>query len=235
MRLAFWQARLVLTISQFAADGIVRALGVSRQADPGGGRGAGTRISQPPNQGEVVRTAKRLGIPKGARWLVYVGGFSPHRRYVEALVRAHAALARESEGGAPHLVLVGATTGDAFFGEDFTRIRAAIDAGRGTAALVHWTGFLPDSALRLVHAGALALVLPSMCEGFGLTAVEAAASGAPVIATTESPLPQLLKGGGLFIAPGDLRRIWSARYASSPPTNQAGCGWRGARDIGRST
>ena len=116
-------------------------------------------------------------------------------------MRAHAALARESEGGAPHLVLVGATTGDAFFGEDFTRIRAAIDAGRN-AALVHWTGFLPDSALRLVHAGALALVLPSMCEGFGLTAVEAADSGAPVIATTESPLPQLLKGGGLFIAPG---------------------------------
>ena len=34
-------------------------------------------------------------------------------------------------------------------------------------------------------------------------AVEAAACGTAVIATTESPLPQLLAGGGLFVAPGD--------------------------------
>jgi len=33
--------------------------------------------------------------------------------------------------------------------------------------------------------------------------VEAAACGAPVIATTESPLPELLAGGGIFLPPGD--------------------------------
>ena len=33
--------------------------------------------------------------------------------------------------------------------------------------------------------------------------MEAAACGVPVIATTESPLPQLLDGGGIFVAPGD--------------------------------
>jgi glycosyltransferase involved in cell wall biosynthesis len=46
-------------------------------------------------------------------------------------------------------------------------------------------------------------VLVSETEGFGLPAVEAAACGTPVIATTSSPLPELLEGGGLFVAPRD--------------------------------
>jgi glycosyltransferase involved in cell wall biosynthesis len=45
------------------------------------------------------------------------------------------------------------------------------------------------------------LVLPSLMEGFGLPAVEAAACGCPVIATTASPLPQLLGTGGLYVDP----------------------------------
>ncbi|MFI5239483.1 MAG: glycosyltransferase, partial [Gemmatimonadales bacterium] len=48
------------------------------------------------------------------------------------------------------------------------------------------------------------------CEGFGLPAVEAAACGTPVIATTASPLPELLAGGGIFVAPGNEQELSSA-------------------------
>jgi glycosyltransferase involved in cell wall biosynthesis len=40
-------------------------------------------------------------------------------------------------------------------------------------------------------------------EGLGLPALEAAACGCPVIATTESPLPELLGGGALYVHPHD--------------------------------
>jgi alpha-1,3-rhamnosyl/mannosyltransferase len=43
-----------------------------------------------------------------------------------------------------------------------------------------------------------------------LPAVEAAACGAPVVATTNSPLPELLAGAGLFVAPGDERVLTEA-------------------------
>jgi alpha-1,3-rhamnosyl/mannosyltransferase len=99
-------------------------------------------------------------------------------------------------------VLVGTTSADNFHGVG-SGINEAI-AECGTSEYVRWTGYLPDTELRHLLTGTRALLLPSENEGFGLPAVEAAACGAPVVATTASPLPQLLEGGGFFIAPGDV-------------------------------
>jgi glycosyltransferase involved in cell wall biosynthesis len=69
----------------------------------------------------------------------------------------------------------------------------------------------------------VATVLPSAAEGFGLPAVEAAACGTPVIATTESPLPRLLDGGGIFVPPGDVDAIAAAmlRLLEDAPLRKA--------------
>jgi glycosyltransferase involved in cell wall biosynthesis len=98
------------------------------------------------------------------------------------------------------------------FHGDQARIREEIDRAE-TTALVRWTGFVPDDELRHLHTGATALILPSQNEGFGLPAVEAAACGAPVVATTQSPLPELLEGGGMFVAPGDAAALAEAMGA----------------------
>jgi glycosyltransferase involved in cell wall biosynthesis len=197
--LALFQSRLVLTVSEYAARELVEVLGVSRDRLRVAVE-APAAVYTPSPPADVSAAAERAGLPAGARWLTYVGGFSPHKR-VDAIVRAHATVARELGAAAPHLLLVGALSGDVFLGNQ-GEIRAAIQTA-GTEALVHWTGFLPDEELRHLHSGALALLLPSLAEGFGLPAVEAAACGCPVIATTASPLPELLSGGGLFVAPGD--------------------------------
>lgn len=68
-----------------------------------------------------------------------------------------------------------------------------------------------DDLLALLNLTA-ALALPSFCEGFGLPAVEAAACGAPVLVTTESPLPQLLGDGAIALAPDD-RTGWREALA----------------------
>jgi glycosyltransferase involved in cell wall biosynthesis len=204
--LALAQARLVLTVSEFAAREIaeVHRLPASRIRVA---TEAPAAVFRPSERHEVAAAAARAGLPPGARWFVYVGGFSPHK-CVDAIVRAHAQLVAAAGAGAPHLLLVGVTSGDVFLGDQL-RIREAI-ATAGTAALVHWTGFVPDDELRHLHSGAVALLLPSMNEGFGLPAVEAAACGAPVIATTASPLPELLEGGGVFVPPGDERALAAA-------------------------
>ena len=204
--LALLQSRLVLTVSDYAARELVEVLGVPRSVLRVAVE-APAAVYTPSAAAEVAAAAARLGLPAGARWFMYVGGFSPHKR-VDAIVRAHAALVRELGDAAPHLLLVGALAGDAFLGNQ-GEIRAAI-AAAGTERLVHWTGFLADDELRHLHSGAIALLLPSLAEGFGLPAVEAAACGCPVIATTASPLPELLAGGGLFVAPGDDAALLAA-------------------------
>ncbi|HEX6062966.1 MAG TPA: glycosyltransferase family 1 protein [Longimicrobiales bacterium] len=198
VRLAIWQSRLVLTVSDYSSIELQRVLQV---------RPDRLRVSleapaaayRPSRDADIVAAAARIGLPAGARWFVYVGGFNPHKR-VDLLVRAHGRLAQQMERP-PHLVLVGAPDRDGFH-KDVDSIRQEVERA-ATQALVHWPGFLPDEELRHIHSGALALVLPSESEGFGLPAVEAAACGTAVIATTESPLPQLLAGGGLFVKPGD--------------------------------
>jgi alpha-1,3-rhamnosyl/mannosyltransferase len=200
VRLALWQARVVLTVSSFAAREIEEVLGVPRHRIRVAEEAPAPAYRSSADPAEIIATAERYGVPRGAPYFTYVGGFNPHKN-VDALVRAHAAIAAGRNGRSPYLLLVGTLTGDVFHGDQH-RIRTEIDR-LGTASLVRWTGFVPDEELRNLHAGATALVLPSQCEGFGLPAVEAAACGVPVVATTQSPLPELLAGGGVFVAPRD--------------------------------
>ena len=198
--LALRQCRIVLTPSEYSAREIASVVGVRPDRIRVAGEAPAAAYRPSENDAESSAMAARYGVPEGAAWFTYVGGFNPHKN-VDALVRAHAAVASSCNGSAPYLLLVGSISTDVFHG-DQNNIRETV-ARAGTGDLVRWTGFVSDEDLRHLHSGAAALVLASQSEGFGLPAVEAAACGTPVIATTASPLPELLAGGGYFVAPRD--------------------------------
>ena len=216
---AIRQARIVLTVSDYAAREITRHLGVPAARLRVTLEGVAAAFRPAEDHALVARAAVEVGVPAGSRWLMYVGGFGPHK-YVDALVRAHAQVAARLPGSPLILLLAGPP--DDGFHSDSEGVRRAI-AECGTERLVRWVGYLPDDTLRLLHSGAVALALVSASEGFGLPAVEAASCGTPVIATTESPLPELLEGGGVFVKPGDVNEIARAleRLLTDEPARRA--------------
>lgn len=205
--LALRQSRLVLTVSEYSADEISDVHGIPAEKLRVAGEAPSPEYRPPADRSEVTAAARRIGLPEGGRWFTYVGGFNPHKR-LDVLIEAHARLLAEDPAEAPYLVLVGSRDSDRFH-DNLAELEELI-ARRGTGDRVVWTGFLPDRDLRALHAGALALVLPSEAEGFGLPAVEAAACGTPVVATRRSPLPRLLDGGGIFVEPGDTGALAGA-------------------------
>jgi glycosyltransferase involved in cell wall biosynthesis len=64
-------------------------------------------------------------------------------------------------------------------------------------------GYVDDADLPGLYAGARAFVLPSRYEGFGLTCLEAMASGVPVVAADRAALPETCGGAALLVDPDD--------------------------------
>ena len=199
-RLARRRADYLLTVSEHAREGLLRVFRppertlwvVGESADP---------IFQPLARPDIDRNLlARHGLELGDRALVYLGGFNPHKN-LETLVRSMAVLHGTKGLEALKLILIG-DVDDEIFTPGLEALKQCI-ARHGLGESVVFTGYLDDQETRHLLAFSRALVLPSLAEGFGLPAVEAAACGTPVVATENSPLPEILEGGGLFVDPRD--------------------------------
>jgi glycosyltransferase involved in cell wall biosynthesis len=191
------QADALITVSDYSRAGILqrfpvdpaRVFVVGEAADPV------FRELASPSPGPRLRAA---GVDESRRMIVYLGGFSPHKN-LQPLVAAFSRIAGREEFRDVLLVMVGDTSSDAFYSY-FGTISAQVDA-LGLRKRVRFTGYLDDEDVVVLLNLASVLVLPSLMEGFGLPAVEAAACGCPVIATKASPLEGLLGEGGIYVEP----------------------------------
>lgn len=192
-----WQADAIVTVSEYSRKGILdhfktapeRVFVVGEANDP---------IFRVIDDSQPSVQLRAFGIVPGLRSVVYVGGFGPHKN-LERLLAAFAALALQSEFADVILIMVGEYEKEVFH-SSFQTIENRVQE-LGLTNRVIFTGYLTDEDLVILLNLATVLVLPSLMEGFGLPAIEAAACGCPVIATKASPLPSLLGEGALYIDP----------------------------------
>jgi glycosyltransferase involved in cell wall biosynthesis len=90
-------------------------------------------------------------------------------------------------------------------GRDEPAVRARYVRSGGT---ITFLGEIDDATLARRYRGALAYVQPSLAEGFGIPALEAAVAGTPVIATTTS-VPAVVAPYAATFAPGDASTLAS--------------------------
>ncbi|MBI3636445.1 MAG: glycosyltransferase family 4 protein, partial [Candidatus Rokubacteria bacterium] len=127
----------------------------------------------------------------GEPFALYVGNVMPHKN-LPRLIDAFAAAASRGPG---RLVMRGGGQP-----RHVDPLRARI-AALGIADRVDWQPYASADELPRLYRGARMLLLPSLYEGFGLTALEAMASGTPVIAADTSSIPEVVGDAALLVPP----------------------------------
>ncbi len=127
-------------------------------------------------------------------YFMYAGNHREHKD-LQTLARAWASLPSNYN---VDLYITGA--------DDLDALRSQYPRERGAIVAL---GDLTEAQLAAHYAGAVALVHPALCEGFGLPMLEAMAQGCPVVACTDA-VPSVLAHDAFTFAPRD----WSAAAAS---------------------
>jgi glycosyltransferase involved in cell wall biosynthesis len=150
---------------------------------------------------------ERYGLDE--RYVLYVGNFLPHKN-LPRLLRAWSALP-EPLRRVHQLVLAG---GDRARQPALAAEGASLGLGDGVA----FPGLIDDADLPAVYAGAMAFVLLSLEEGFGLPALEAMACGTPVIVSRRGALPEVVGDAGLLVDANNERALTAtlARVLGAP-------------------
>ena len=172
------RARLVLTVSHFARGEIVERLGVPEDSVAVVPNGVSDTFSPSADPGPA-REALGLDRP-----YVLTLATRSERKNIAALGEAAAALRPLGI----ELVSAGGGRGYLRGGEQ--------PPGRAL-------GYVPERLLPGLYAGALALAIPSLYEGFGLPCLEAMACGTPVVAADRAALPETCGGAALLADPAD--------------------------------
>jgi glycosyltransferase involved in cell wall biosynthesis len=139
---------------------------------------------EPMGPEEVETVLSRRRLPRGA--LLYVGS-EEKRKNLVGLAMAYMGLARRG-GRVPPLVLVGP-------GSDWA------SGGNIASPRIYSTGYLETREIRALMAASVALVLPSLEEGFGLPVAEAMAAGLPVVCSRGSALEEVAGGAATLVDP----------------------------------
>jgi glycosyltransferase involved in cell wall biosynthesis len=74
---------------------------------------------------------------------------------------------------------------------------------------VEFLGYIPDQEFKEIYTNALALVHPSLMEGFSLTGLEAMALNCPVISSNASCLPEIYQDSVLYFDPNNNQDLIS--------------------------
>jgi alpha-1,3-rhamnosyl/mannosyltransferase len=153
---------------------------------------------QPAAPSAVADARQAVGLPQDALYLLHVGTLQPRKNLLR-LKRAFEQLAPDH----PHLHLV--LAGGRGWGDE-----AELLEGGSVVERVHRPGYVADALLPGLYSGALAVVVPSLHEGFGLPALEGMACGVPVAVSERASLPEVVGDAGIVFDPLDDAAITAA-------------------------
>jgi glycosyltransferase involved in cell wall biosynthesis len=198
------QAQHIICNSQSTADDIIRFCRISADKISPILLGYDCQHFRPISDGLDQRGQRGLN----SQYFLYVGRYDPYKN-VSRLIAAFAdfSLCHEYQ-----LWLSGPN--DPRYVPDLKRQAQAL----GIEQQVKFLGYVAYADLPMLMGGAIALVFPSLWEGFGLPVLEAMACGTPVITSNLSSLPEVAGDAAILIDPYRIEAITDAMQAIAEDT-----------------
>ena len=193
------RAGLVHTISEFSKAEIVDVYGCSPDkiivAPP-----AASTIFRPLGREATRPALARFDLTVGNYFLA-VGTLEP-RKNLRTLITAYAQLKPAERVRMPLAIVGNAGWGD-------------LELPQETAALkndgtLRFLGAVTDTELRSLYEGSVALLFPSIYEGFGMPVVEALACGAEVVHAANTCMDEITRGQAITISSATDVHAWIA-------------------------
>ncbi|WP_375514631.1 glycosyltransferase family 4 protein [uncultured Nostoc sp.] len=184
------QAQHIICISQTTAEDITKFYGIPAN-----------KITPIPLAYDRTHFSP-LNLPT-CNYFLYIGRQEPYKN-IQRLISAFAALPNCKDY---ELWLAGPSD------RRYTPTLKAQVAELGITNQVKFLDYIPYSELPKIINQAIALVFPSLWEGFGLPVLEAMACGTPVITSNLSSLPEVAGDAAILINPYNIGEITEAMQA----------------------
>ncbi|HCM42962.1 MAG TPA: hypothetical protein DIS66_06605 [Candidatus Omnitrophica bacterium] len=157
---------------------------------------------------------KRLGIRDS--FILSVGTLEP-RKNLRRVIEAHSLLRARNSKYQAQLLVVGSH--EFAKGKFFSSLSGSHKKPQNDLI---FTGFLTPAELQSLYHHALALIYPSLYEGFGLPLLEAMGAGCPVITSRMSALPEVGGDAAIYVNAEKVESIAGAiQILYSDPAKRA--------------
>ncbi len=195
LKKAVRQADQIITVSEKTKEDLVHHFDADAEKITVVYEGVDSKF-QPAGQEQIRVVQKEYDLPE--KYFFYVGMLKPHKQ-VHKLIRDYRFLRKEGKTHAG-LVIVGKK--DKTYPQGYEELRD-LKTGEG----IIYLDYVSDEELIALYSGALAIVHPSIYEGFGLTLLESMACETPVLACRAASIPEVVGDAAHLFDPTDAHGL----------------------------